>query len=57
MLHYACDVAYDENMCVPIGARKCRSINWLINYMIVSTTIEHGHVTIKVLYSNLRHLK
>ena len=57
MLHYACDVAYDENMCVPIGARKCRSINWLINYMIVSTTTEHGHVTIKVLYSNLRHLK
>ena len=32
MLHHVCDVAYDENMCGPIRTRKCRSINWLINY-------------------------
>ena len=32
-LHHVCDVAFDENMCVPIRTRKCKSTNWLINYM------------------------
>ena len=29
-------VAYDENMCGPIRTCKCRSTNWLINYMKLS---------------------
>ena len=33
MLHQVCDVAYDENIRGPIRTRKCRSTNWLINYM------------------------
>ena len=27
-------MAYDENMCGPIRTRKCRSTNWLINYIL-----------------------
>ena len=27
MLHHVCDVAYDENMCGPVRARKCRKTN------------------------------
>ena len=38
MLHHVCDVAYDENMCGPIRTRKCRSTNWLINYMYLLET-------------------
>ena len=34
MLHHVCDMAYDENMSRPIRTRKCRSSNWLINYML-----------------------
>ena len=39
MLHRVCDVGYIENKCVPIRTRKCRSTNWLINYIlwIIST--------------------
>ena len=37
MLHHVCDLAYDENMNGSIGARKCRSTNWLINYMYHSS--------------------
>ena len=45
MLHHVCDVAYDENMCGPIRTRKCRSTNWLINYMQGSTKyIQYIHV-------------
>ena len=33
MLHHVCGVSYDENLCGPIRTCKCRSTNWLINYM------------------------
>ena len=36
MLHHLCDMAYDENMWGLIRTRKCRSTNWLINYMLYS---------------------
>ena len=36
MLHRVLDVAYDENICRPIRTRKCRSTNWLVNYMLLS---------------------
>ena len=39
MLHHVCYVAYDKNMCGPIRTRKCRSTNWLINYMLVSINV------------------
>ena len=35
MLHHVCDVTYEENMCGPIKARKCRSTNWLMDYMTI----------------------
>ena len=40
MLHHACDAAYDENICGPIRTRKCRSTNWLINYMVRYITFD-----------------
>ena len=33
MLRHVCDIACDENMCGPIRTSKCRSTNWLNNYM------------------------
>ena len=34
MLHHVCDLAYDKNMSGPIRTSKCRSTNWLINYVL-----------------------
>ena len=42
MLHHVCDVAYDEKMSGPIKTRKCRSTNWLINYMYTWITLLNG---------------
>ena len=37
-LHHVCDMACDENLYGPIRTCKCRSPNWLINYMLNGNT-------------------